>query len=648
MRGFILYLFHCCFLVFFTSYILFSQIQINSDATPEQMAEILAGDGIEILSVSYTGADVSSCHFYGATIPEFVMEEGIALTSGAAYLIPGPNTNATSGANWGGLGDVDLSNVLSMTTYDATSLELIIKPEGDSLFFNFAFGSDEYNEFVNGTTGQEGCAIFISGPNPVGGNYEMENIALVPGTNVPVAVNNVNNGWSYANVIPNGPCINCAYYLDNTYGLEIGYDGFTTKIDSSILVYPDSLYYIKIVVADVVDHIIDSGIFLEENSLHCNLSEHFYSFIFDTINNPGLIYSVNGNITSDSIFLAVPFGTDITGLIASFDASPGAEVFVDDILQQSGITVNDFSSPLIYKIIGINSDEKDWVVVVNILPCHLNSIINYSFEAVNNPSLDEDIIGLIDSNTIHLAVPYGMVLNGFIASFSLSEFATAFVDGTVQNSGATPNNFYSMVSYKIQAENGENKFYEVFVDVMENHENEIEFFAFDNAVNPSLNTDIIGQIGDSTIHLYAPASTDLSALIATYMLSLEADAYVNGLIQQSTVTSNNFTNPVFYTIVAENGDEKNWLVTVHLETGISTKEKVNILVYPNPAKNKVYIDCDHEGLIKLISLNGKIFYLGNWHPGINDIDVSELPEGIYYIEFKNNRNRYFKKILVRR
>jgi len=89
-----------------------------------------------------------------------------------------------------------------------------------------------------------------------GYNYSNKNIAIVPGTvNTPVSINNVNASS------------NSSYYIDNTNQAKaVEYDGLTTVLTASCAVTPCKRYHMKIAVADVYDHIYDSGVFLEENS----------------------------------------------------------------------------------------------------------------------------------------------------------------------------------------------------------------------------------------------------------------------------------------------------------------------------------------------------------------------------------------------
>jgi hypothetical protein len=93
---------------------------------------------------------------------------------------------------------------------------------------------------------------------------------------------------------------------------------------------------------------------------------------------------------------------------------------------------------------------------------------------------------------------------------------------------------------------------------------EILSFAFNAAENPSLPADIVGTINPATfsITLDVLENIDVSSLIATFTLSNLASASIGGVIQESGVTANNFTNPVVYTVTAEAGNTQDWTVTV--------------------------------------------------------------------------------------
>lgn len=245
-----------------------AQIDIlpGPDVTPTDMVENIVGDGIIYSNVTFQGADASRGIFNNGQSTNLGIGSGIFLCSGAGYVIPGPNTSCSASANNGLGGHPSLNGITTSTTYDAAVLEFDFIPESDTLRFKYSFGSEEYNEYVNSTF-NDVFGYFVTGPNPEGGFYNNKNIAIVPGTvNTSVTINNVNNGWSQCGVVPTGPCTNCAYYSDNTGGLTLEYDGFTTVLVAYILVVPCEEYHIQIGIADAGDHIFDSGVFIEENS----------------------------------------------------------------------------------------------------------------------------------------------------------------------------------------------------------------------------------------------------------------------------------------------------------------------------------------------------------------------------------------------
>lgn len=342
----------------------FAQVQIDCDVTPVEMVEHFLGPGIFLFdNVSFTGADEARGLFSDAANSLYI-GSGIFLCTGNGYLIPGPNISGTTGIDNGTPGNALLNSLSVEPTYNASVLEFDFIPLNDTLRFWYVFGSEEYNESVN-TIWNDLCAAFITGPNPMGGQYSNKNIAIVPGTtNSKVSVNTVNNGWADIGVVPTGPCMNCAYYDDNTGGLDLEYDGKNVPLPALILVVPFEEYHVMIGVADVAGPGKDSGIFLEEHSLFSPGPAEFTSFSFLMEDNPELPYDITGIISNQTVYLAVPQNTDVTNLVASY-TDKGAYVRVDEVMQESGVTANDFSAPVVYQLQG--HDIKDWIVNVEVV-----------------------------------------------------------------------------------------------------------------------------------------------------------------------------------------------------------------------------------------------------------------------------------------
>lgn len=68
-------------------------------------------------------------------------------------------------------------------------------------------------------------------------------------------------------------------------------------------------------------------------------------------------------INENSIAVRLPYNTDVAALKASF-TSNGSKVYVGDIEQISGETVNDFSSPVTYRVNSLDGEERIYVVTV--------------------------------------------------------------------------------------------------------------------------------------------------------------------------------------------------------------------------------------------------------------------------------------------
>ncbi len=250
-----------CILAFSTVKYSNSQISITSGLTPQQLLNVLVGTGVVVSNVQFQGLPIAAGSFNNGGTTNLGLQSGIILTSGSVNVVPGPNNSGSAGQSNNLSGDPHLQGLIpGYTVYDASVLTFDFIPLSDTIKFRYVFGSDEYPEYVNSSY-NDVFGFFISGPNPLGGLYNFYNIARIPNTTTPVAINNVNNGTGNG-----GPCMNCQYYINNTGGATIQYDGFTTVLTAWALVTPCIPYSFKIAIGDAGDGILDSGVFLEENS----------------------------------------------------------------------------------------------------------------------------------------------------------------------------------------------------------------------------------------------------------------------------------------------------------------------------------------------------------------------------------------------
>ena len=234
---------------------------------------ILLDNGVTISNAKFNGSEgIINCNLIGKfetgnTPTNIGMESGLILASGGVSVAVGPNDTpeimvpSTCGAYY----DDDLASIASGPTVDVAVLEFDFIPWDNTLTFSFVFGSEEYMEWV-GSDYNDVFGFFVEGINPAGGYYDHQNMALIPGTTEAVSIDNVNLNH------------NSEYYIDNTGGATIQFDGFTTLIEVSFNVVPMSSYHIKMAICDVGDEFADSGVFLKAHSFSTNFT---YSMTID-------------------------------------------------------------------------------------------------------------------------------------------------------------------------------------------------------------------------------------------------------------------------------------------------------------------------------------------------------------------------------
>ncbi len=253
-----------------------AQIVVTANQTAAALVNKLVGQGVITLNPVLSCPTIANGVFdlapLGAT--NLGIDSGIILTSGTAVDVAGPNGGGAgpSQAN-GAPGDPQLNAVIQalpnfagVQTYDRCVLEFDFVPAGDTVKFDYVFGSSEYQGF-SCSVFNDIFGFFISGPGIAG----TKNIAVIPGTNIPIMVNSTTG-------VPATPGYLCTdlgtgspftmYYVNNNGGATITYMGFTTVFTAETAVQPCDTYHLKLAIADCVDESLDSGVFLKAGSLN--------------------------------------------------------------------------------------------------------------------------------------------------------------------------------------------------------------------------------------------------------------------------------------------------------------------------------------------------------------------------------------------
>lgn len=248
--------------------------QTVTQVTAQEAVAFLVGDNnVVVTNVQFTGQPEQLGILTDFTPTTFPLAGGLVISSAAAAgltdelatdqfsLDPTPDADLLEVANSvppliGQAFEVDDINDKAILEFDFVS-------SGDVLSFNYVFGSDEYNEWINSQF-NDVFAFFLSGPG-ITGDFSSPadfpggsiNIAIVPNSNpeLPITISSVNGG------------INGSLYIDNTAGGEnILLDGYTVLLTATYPVICGETYHMRLAIADGSDASLKSSVVFQEGS----------------------------------------------------------------------------------------------------------------------------------------------------------------------------------------------------------------------------------------------------------------------------------------------------------------------------------------------------------------------------------------------
>lgn len=171
-----------------------------------------------------------------------------------------------------------------------------------------------------------------------------------------------------------------------------------------------------------------------------------------------LTYSILGVpaiINDFDISLEVPFGTDVTTLVADFTISDLATIDVVGTPQVSGVTANDFSNPVVYTVTAEDLTTNDYTVTVNVTAASQDKEIT-SF-------VIDTVVGLITPNSIQLQFEEGADVTGLTPVIEVSEFAT------ISPASGVAQDFTDDIEYTVTAQDGSTEKYIASVVYLPDH-----------------------------------------------------------------------------------------------------------------------------------------------------------------------------------
>lgn len=158
---------------------------------------------------------------------------------------------------------------------------------------------------------------------------------------------------------------------------------------------------------------------------------------------------------------------------------------------------------------------------------------------------------------------------------------------------------------------------------------------------------------EANIDLWVLDDTDLSNLVATFTLSEGAIARVGGIMQVSGETANDFSTGLLdYNVIAENGDVKEWSISVNKMTGVCKYNEIEATLMPNPNSGQFKIvvnDVDGKCQFDLMDITGRVVYKQeiNAFGTVTEYFDLDLNNGTYFLKTTMNGKLRIEKIVIR-
>ncbi|MEI6684412.1 MAG: choice-of-anchor L domain-containing protein [Bacteroidota bacterium] len=265
-----------------------SQLTVNTGTaismTPLEFVQTyLVGTGVTVSNATYNGSalplnssmrtppkyrdQIGSFTATGGAQSQLGISGGVILSSGyvAKAIAPADPSDDMEGNNQPFEGDADLHILANKEINDKSVLEFDFIPQTDVITFRYVFCSVEFDQYC-GSPYNDAFGLFLSGYGIAGGlgfTNDAVNIALLPGTANYVTIANVCAS-------DNGNTGKGVYSWWNNPKTYFSYNRLTYVFTASYTVTCNQTYHMKFAIGDANDGILDSGVFLEQNSFSSN------------------------------------------------------------------------------------------------------------------------------------------------------------------------------------------------------------------------------------------------------------------------------------------------------------------------------------------------------------------------------------------
>lgn len=254
------------------------QVQVNDSINLEVLVnDVLLGGELTATNITYNGnpiEDAASIHYgtFEIVNSAFPISEGAVLaTNGIQHLLDLPILQTENFQ-----GDPDLLAITDgMAVNNCAIIEFDLVAPSDTFLIDYIFASEEYPAYTCSQF-NDVFGLFVSGPGLEGPFLnDAVNIAVIPGTDIPIGVNTVNSGsGSQGNnefcleVNPNFQA-DSIYFMENNPALNnsISTPGHTHMFTAFAPMVTGETYHIKLAIANAIDNIFQSAVFMRKGSV---------------------------------------------------------------------------------------------------------------------------------------------------------------------------------------------------------------------------------------------------------------------------------------------------------------------------------------------------------------------------------------------
>jgi len=350
------------------------------------------------------------------------------------------------------------------------------------------------------------------------------------------------------------------------------------------------------------------------------------TYDFKTSSNPGLLQEINTDIVGNNASKTVPFGYNVSSLIADFSVSPGAELYVDGVKQlNSKVTASDYRNNLFVAVVSENKlSQTNYVITINAKNSEA-SILNYTVANQATAAVIDPV-----AKTVKVLVNNNANLSALIPNVQLSDFATLRIGTYLQNSGVTTLNYITPVVYNVTAQNGTIEYWTVTIE----------------AAKPT-----ITLLGNATVFIDKGCVFTEPGYTATDNLNTDitASVIVSGNVDVNT------TGQYIITYTVKDALQNQSVVTrtvnvsaTNCTLGLPENTIKGFVLHPNPVtEGKVYIETSSGSpkSILISDMSGK--KLISAQTDKKEVNVSGLSSGVYLIKVEQDGNTTTQKLIIK-